>query len=222
MTIEQDDQHIYDDVSTAFAAVHAVGGPEAAIARGRALRRRRRTMPALAAAGVVAVSLGLSLTTAAHPATRPTASGTTKPSAVPVNVDDAAFSVHTDAKTGLVTVTVRELQDQDKLKQILAQAGVSSVFHSDTFTPVVGKPFKPFCTWTGAKALRSSKVITKQAPVVMVISTITIDPAAMPAGSVLAFDYVTIKDTGPTSTRVVATGPEVLYTLLSGQPTGCN
>jgi hypothetical protein len=224
MTIERNDQDIYDEVGAAFGNVSAPAGPGAAIARGRTLRRRHRTMPALATAGVVAVSLGLATLTQtsapAHTAADGAANGTTKPNTVAVNVQDAAFSVYTDAKTGLVTITVKEFEDQDKLKQALSQAGISAVFHTDTVTPAVGKPFKEFCTWTGAKSESSSKVITQHAPVLPVISSITIDPAAMPAGSVLGFDYTTVKSTG-SAAQVTVPGPAVEYSLLSGQPTGC-
>ena len=76
------------------------------LARGRALRRRKRAVPALAALGVVAASASLAValtgpsgaanTTNADPGHSLTANGTA------VNVDNAAFSVHTDTKTGKV------------------------------------------------------------------------------------------------------------------------
>jgi len=56
-----------------------------------------------------------------------------------VNVDNAAFSVHTDAKSRKVTVTVWQLVDENELKQVLAKASIRALFSSSTPTHVAVK-----------------------------------------------------------------------------------
>ncbi|MBR7838428.1 hypothetical protein KDL01_34490 [Actinospica durhamensis] len=193
------------------------------LARGRTLRRRKRAVPALGALGVVAVSASLALAligqngAGALPQAGSTHSLTSQGTSV--NVDNAAFSVHTDAKTGKVMVTFWQLGDQSELEQILAKAGVRTVFHSTTVTLPpgtidVGPHLPGLCTWLGATELDTSSVLTR--PTSASDNSFTIDPSKMPSGSVLAFKFEHLVDrTGKSYGTYI--GPE----LLSNQPTGC-
>ena len=190
------------------------------LARGRRLRRRKRAVPALGALGVVAVSasLAIALTGPNGARTTPeagsghslTSRGTT------VNVDNAAFSVHTDAKTGKVTLTFRQLADESELEQILAKAGIRAAFHTATETlppHTINNPSVPLCTWLGARHLDTLSVLTATPASA---NSFTIDPSKMPSGSVLAFNFENVVDTNgkPDGAYI---GPQ----LLSNEPTGC-
>jgi hypothetical protein len=169
------------------------------LARGRQLRRRKRAVPALGALGVLAASASLALALAgpnsaasASPGHALTSNGTV------VNVDEASFSVHTNAKTGIVTVTLRQFFDEDELKPILAKAGVRAVFN-------------PRCTGPGVKSLALLPGGAIGGRETQGGAVITIDPSKMPSGSVLEFIY----SPGP-----YAPYKAMGFGLLSGEPTG--
>lgn len=195
--IEQFEAH--DDGITEEALIGLLGSAfdegrrgratSAVLARGRQLRRRKRTAPALAALGVIAAAAGLSLTL-----TGPSAGHTVTADGAAVNVDEASFSVHTNARTGAVTVTILEYFHEDELKQILAEAGIRAVFN-------------PPCEGPGIKDLNPyNGVITND-----VGHSVTIDPSKMPSGSVLDFSFTP----GPYEPyNGMGVG------LLSGEPTG--
>jgi hypothetical protein len=201
--IDQQDQDVYDELSPAFAGVRLDRDVSNVIRRGRTLRRRWKTMPALAAAGVLAFSLSLAaVTTPSHSPTR----------GVLVNVDEAGFSVHTDAQTGTVTVALRQLFDEAQLKAILAEAGVHTVFHTAASSRA---SFMPPCTWTGVHQSDANDVVGPP-HVVDNEAVLTIYPSKMPAGSVLGFSLYTL-----TGSNGKVNGMMVTPTLLSGEPTGC-
>jgi hypothetical protein len=188
------------------------------LARGRQLRRRKRAVPALGALGVIAVAASLAVALTGPSGTaNPTAAGSghslTSNGAV-VNVDNAAFSVHTDAKTGKVTVTIRQFNDEGELKQILAKAGIRTVFDSVTVHPNAdgAVPAQP-CTWTGAAPAPVGYAVDDLLATAGKHETIIIHPSKMPSGSVLAFLYV--HNANDADANWV--GMEV----LSGEPTGC-
>lgn len=160
------------------------------LARGRQLRRRKRAMPALGALGVVATSLGLAaaLTGTSSTANTPDAQARHSLGAngAVVNVDNAAFSVHTNARTGKITVTVWQLADENELEQVLAKAGVHAFFYAPT-RPPAHVVIKASCAWPGATQLDESGVILPSSATPYVV---VIDPSKMPTGSVLAFVYV--------------------------------
>lgn len=177
------------------------------LARGRQLRRRKRAVPALGALGVIAASAGLGLALAgpsapASPAGANSGHAFTSNGAV-VNVDEASFSVHTNAKTGIITVTVRQFEDEAYFKQVLAEAGVRAIFDVPCTNEPGIKELNPFGVFTVTPA--------KPADGRQFAATITIDPAKMPSGSVLGFDYV--KGTNAANT-IFGIG------LLSREPTG--
>jgi hypothetical protein len=204
--IDQQDRNVYDEVGSAYADVHLERDAEDVIRRGRTFRRRRRTMPALAAASALAFSLSIAAVTAQTHASS---------SATLVNVDEAAFSIHTDAQSGVVTLTIRELFDESQLKQLLAEAGIPAVFHAGpmketddgrkTIVDAGG------CAWVGATLLNPGKVLLQT--IASTPDVFTIDPSAMPRGSVLGFDFLSM----PGKHGVVGVGA----TLLSTTPTGC-
>ena len=192
------------------------------LARGRQLRRRKRALPALSALGVVAasVSLAVALTgpSGADSTTNAGSSGhSLAGNGTVVNVDNAAFSVHTDVKTGKVAVTIRQYGDEGELKQILAKAGIRTVFITVT-VPVSAHESLHIsvwsCTWLGAKPLSESGVV--QPPTPAAPYTFTIDPSKMPSGSVLAFQFEDL-----TLANGTPHGVAVTRQLLSGEPTGC-
>ncbi len=168
----------------------------------------------IATAGVFAAVLGLGLTVAGGPASSPTADPTVRASVVPINVDNAAFSVHTDAKTGFVTISLSQPAGADELRKVLADGGIASYFHFATVTPVPGKLF---CTWIGAKEENTRSVFVS---VEVQVSTITIDPAKMPPGSALGLENLqfTTAANGPGYSGVRISSK---FALLSAEPTGC-
>jgi hypothetical protein len=214
-------------LGTAFADVRLDRGAGEVMARGRALRRRRKAVPALAAVGILAAALSLAAVTRSAPS----AAGphTLGYHGAVVNVDEAGFSIHTDPRTGAVTVTTFQLFDGAEMKALLAKAGVPAAFHNITYPagtsvwwnegglPDTGLPkgaiVEPemLCKWTGVSTLDSGNIISQPTQDGAVVVT-TIYPSRMPAGSVLGIRYVTV---GTAESNLIST------TLLSGQPTGC-
>lgn len=203
--IGQQDQDVYDEVGAAFDGVRFDREASEVIQRGRTLRRRHRAMPAVAAAGVLAVSLSLAVVTQHSPASTP--------GGAVVNVDEAAFSVHTNAKTGVVTVDIRELVDESELEHVLAEAGVPAVFHDTTMPDGTVVSPDMGCTWTGASVLDADKVLIIHASKSETV--FEINRGAMPHGSVVGFDYIT--EHAPRGLAMHGVSPR----LLSGMPTGC-
>ena len=208
-------------VGSAFDEGRRGRDPQDVLARGRALRRRKRAVPALAALGVVAASASLAVTLAgpsgaanttnADPGHSLTANGTA------VNVDNAAFSVHTDTKTGTVTITLKKFEDEGELQSTLAKAGIRTYFYAGTVTqhPHQAVPLL-WCTPVGATPLNSPNALTSvlYPTPASPKTTITIDPSKMPGGSVLAFTFESLaNDPGNTSVVTVR--------LFSGEPTSC-
>jgi hypothetical protein len=134
-------------------------------ARGRRLRR------GLAGAGAGSMALGVGLALAAG-----SGSGTSARS-VHVNLD--AWSVNT-LSSGLVYVDVRELRDPVSLRQTLARAGVPAIV-----------TFGEFCTEaSGDYAGNLQQILGKAAPGGE--PKLTINPAAIPAGSELSIGIVSV------------------------------
>jgi hypothetical protein len=131
---------------------------------------------------------------------------------------NAGFTVHTDSKSGKVTVTVAQNFNQGELKQILAQSGIRAYF-STTVLPAQPGQAVPIvsavpCTWVGAgldhsTGINSVMSVTPGSP----DTNITIDPSKMPSGSVLAFAFEYLGD--------VHHEVGLTETLLAGEPTGC-
>lgn len=197
--VDAADTALINLVGSAFDDGRAGHDRQDVLARGRRLRRRKRAVPAFGALGVIAASTGLALALAGHGGAPGKA----------LNVDNAGFSVHTDSKTGYITVTLRQWFNEDELKQILAKAGIRTVFQPQPQSePKPGVRSGTSCTWPGATKL-NRQVLVEPSPSA---DTITIDPSRIPSGSVLAFEYLTFIDGRP---HVVTSE------LLSNEPTGC-
>ena len=202
-------------VETAFADVHLNRDAFDVLARGRRLQRRRRAVPALGALGVLgaSASLAFALTGPSSPADTATASSgrTLTSGSTVVDVNEASFSVHTDAKTGIITLSLKEyVVDEGELKQVLAQAGVRAVFDAT-------------CMGPGIKELSLHGVISEDGwpnpgaygyPV-GTSPTVTINPFTMPSGSVLAFQSTALPSSAGGEVHVLSN-----VALYSGEPTG--
>jgi len=200
------DEALIGLVGTAFDEGRRGHEASDVLARGRQLRRRKRAVPALGALGVVAACAGLGLalagpSTPASPAGASSGHALTSNGTV-VNVDNASFSVHTNAKTGIVTVTFRQLFDEDEVKVILAEAGVRAVFN-----PRCAGPGIKYLTIPPGGGNGISGGETQDGGAVIII-----DPSKMPRGSVLEFIY----SPSPLTPSKVNVG----FGLLSGEPTG--
>jgi hypothetical protein len=185
-------------VGTALADVRLDRDAAEVVGRGRTLRRRRRAAPVLATAGVLAAAL--SLAAVAQPRHTPSAGHDLAYSGKTVNVDQAGFSIHTDVKSGVVTLTLRQVFDQAEVARLLNEAGIPTVFHS-------GEP----CSWTGAAVL-SPQLIVPDGLDGGDSNVFKIDRNTMPRGSVIAIDFVELYSPH---------GVGVDFKLLAGQPTGC-
>ena len=202
-----------DLVGTAFADVHLDGEAHDVISRGRRLRQRRKAVPVLATAGIAAAALSLAVVTQSSP---PSAgSHALGYNGAVVNVDEAGFSIHTDAKTGAVNVTFSQAFNEAEVKALLAKAGVPAAFFNITES-ASGSAVKATtpCTWTGAHEIDNGSAISEPLPQRGQDVYLTIYPSQLPARSVLGLVYETIGTGSSTAHGVGAT-------LLSGEPTGC-
>jgi hypothetical protein len=159
---------------------------DAVISRGHRLRRRRRATRAAvsaASAAALAVVIITSVLTAQH--------GSLTADGHQVNVDLAAWSVHTTANA-TVTVTVRDpdLSDPDRLRTVLAQAGVPASIQV-THVRTVRGTFIVGCAGPGQDGMPQVADVLGSPSIRQVDGTgiITIKPSAMPPGSVLSFVF---------------------------------
>jgi hypothetical protein len=185
------------------------------IARGRQLRRRRRWTKVTVGLGCVALTGAVA--TAGLPRHGPTLSAAGRP----VNIDLAAWSVHTNADA-TVTVTVRnsDLRDPDRLRAVLAQAGIPAsiqvvhlvVLHQGSQTiNIVG------CSGPGQDGIPQIIDVLGW-PLVhhgAGNDTITIKPSAMPPGSVLSFVFWVLPD------GTLGWQPQPDMSLHEGPPPPC-
>jgi hypothetical protein len=155
-------------------------------ARGRGLRTRRRSIAGATAVGVLGASLAFALPLSGSSA-QPVAARSQAQSQA-VNVDLAAWSVHTNADS-TVTITIRELRDPDMLRQVLAKAGVPAIVTVGT------------CVRNGDGMPQIGIVLSHMRKPDGTI--FTIKPSAMPPGAVLSIDYVTLGE-GHASAIVIA------------------
>jgi hypothetical protein len=161
-------------------------------ARGRALRRRRRhSMSALAAVVVATVaSLAVALNGPGN-------------NNAEIHVDLAAWSVDT-TPDGTVTVTVRELTDPERLRDVLTQAGVPAkvqFLQIPSGTPIGCREPQ------GRHVIPSNDILSEDDAGVW-----TIKAAAMPDGSVLNFVVIKTLD-GQALTTIMS--------LHAGEPGTC-
>jgi hypothetical protein len=151
-----------DGVRQSLGAVHMDRPAQEIIGRARARRLRRGLSGAAAGGTALGVSLALALS---GPAAAPS---------VHINLD--AWSVNT-TKSGVVDVTIRELDHPAELRQALAKAGVPTVV-----------TFGKYCTAT--KTLRQIGDVLNPAPQHARDVELSINPAAMPKGSKLSINVL--------------------------------
>jgi hypothetical protein len=148
-------------VSDSLTDVH-LDRPVSAIT-GRARARHLRRGLAGGAAAAVALGVGLSLTLTSGPAASRS-----------VHVNLAAWSVNTTS-TGQVELTLRELRDQDRLEQTLADAGVPAIVNFGQFC-------EPVSQADNLTATMGTHFIQRPVGRAGVLVGILIDPAAIPSG----------------------------------------
>jgi hypothetical protein len=159
-------------VKESLTDVHLDRSADAIRARARGRRLRR----GLAGAGAGGVALGVGLALAAGGG-----SGTAAARSVHVNLD--AWSVNT-LSSGLVYLDVRQLQQPALLRQTLARAGVPAIV-----------TFGEFCTETAAgNTANLQQILGKGA--LGGQPRLTINPAAIPAGSELSIGIVSASKRG--------------------------
>lgn len=185
LTGDQDEAFLVA-IRNSIAEVDVPTALDAVIGRGRRLRRRRRATRAAmgtASAAALAVVIIAGVLTTRHPGL--TAAGHR------VNVDLADWSVHTTANA-TVTVTVRDpdLSDPDRLRTVLAEAGVPASVQVTHVRSVNGVNIIG-CAGPGQDGIPEIIDVLGWPPIRQVNGTgiITIKPSAMPPGSVLSFIF---------------------------------
>jgi hypothetical protein len=160
-------------VKESLTDVHLDRSADAIRARARGRRLRRGLAGAGVGAGGVALGVGLALAVGGGPGT----------SARSVHVNLDAWSVNT-LSSGLVYVDVRQLSDPVLLRQTLARAGVPAIV-----------TFGEFCVQaSGADTGNLDQVLGKAA--LRGEPKLTINPAAIPAGSELSIGIVSVSKAG--------------------------
>jgi hypothetical protein len=156
-------------VKESLTDVHLDRSADAILARARGRRLRR----GLAGAGAGGTALGVGLVLAAGGG-----AGTAR--SVHVNLD--AWSVNT-LSSGLVYVDIRELREPGLLRQTLARAGVPAIV-----------TFGKFCTGpSGGNSQDLRQILGKSA---VGGGRLTINPAAIPAGSELSIGITQVSKHG--------------------------
>jgi hypothetical protein len=111
-------------VAGSFSGLHMDRDVEGITRRARALSRRRRAVPAVAAAAIVAAAGTVAVVGSAHsPAPATAVAGPGAPSAVG-NLTLTGFTVKSDPSNGIITVTVKNFSDPSGLVSALARYGV--------------------------------------------------------------------------------------------------
>ena len=154
------DTDVIREVRERFDQVHLDTGLATVVSRGRSLRRRRRLPGAVAVAAIATVvALGVA---GILPGTGPRA-------------ELAAWTV-TTRPTGLVEVTIRQLNDPAGLQRTLRADGVPSFVRFQGQLPEYCANFP----------IRSGKVLARVLPPddnAATTTALTIDPAAIPSGA---------------------------------------
>jgi hypothetical protein len=154
----------------------------------RAGRRRLHRGLSVAGAGALALGVGLGVVVSGGGGVTPVSSDKS------VHVNLAAWSVNTTSD-GLVDVTVRELTHPAAMRQALAQAGVPAYVSFDKFCQPKSGHGLPQINAVLGHSFSGHAVL------------MTIDPAAMPAGSELVIGMVHAWPGTVTSFSLVKDGP---------------
>lgn len=212
--MNHEDDEVLETVGGYFTGVNPTTPLESVTARGRRLRDNRRKLTGAATMGIAAVAaLAVALPGgSARPTTVQAAP--VKPT---VNVQLVGWSMVGNAN-GTVTLTFREFSDLDLLRQTLAQAGIrADVVATEPATCGAAAP--------GVHELPNNGVVafTFTGGQGADGATETVDPAAMPAGSVLRIGGVpqtdvraALRSADGTVTPLPVAALE--FDLFSGQP----
>jgi hypothetical protein len=187
--IQETDDDVFAPVRDSFAGVDLDTPLDSVIGRGRRVRRRRRTLAGAATMGVAAVAaVALAVPSATAPATP--AAGATAHSGpaghAAVHIQLAGWSMQSNAN-GTVTLTFHDFTDLPQLRQALAQAGIHAVVQDEFPTCGPGAP--------GVHQLPTGNAVTVSIDQSTYTVTETINPAALPAGSVLRLAGVQLNNT---------------------------
>lgn len=171
------DSDILELVDGSLGGLHMSRPVDEITARGRWLRTRRRSIAGAAAVGVLGASLAIALPLSGSSGQPVAAYGQSR--GLVVNVDLAAWSVHTNADS-TVTLTVREFRDPVLMQQVLARAGVSAIVTQGASCELMvdGLPAM-------SKVLDNHSHRDPRDPYITVIT-----PGAMPPGTSLFIDFV--------------------------------
>lgn len=210
---EMSDSEVLRTAADVLSAIPVAGPPdaEAVMARGRARRRHHRATLGLAsttAAAAVAISLAAAL--GGSPASAPGA-GT---------IQTTAFTLVQNAN-GTVTLTLTQGQmfDPSVLQRALARDGIPALVKIDTFCASY-----PAVPWADARAVWSVRLpdgtrvplFTPGEHTIPPDAVNVINPATIPAGTELFFDYVNHDQT--------LIGDPLIYTnsysCIKGSPPG--
>jgi hypothetical protein len=213
--------NIHDDISdedvlraaaTSLSALPVARPPaaETIMARGRARHRRTVTGLSLAGiAGVAVVALGLAGALGGH---SPARAGTT--------IRTAAFTLAKNASgTATLTLTRDQIFDPAALQQALQQDGIPALVDTDSYCSSSPAPPSPHGIGIISVQLPDGTPVGKSTPghqqSTPADAVTVINPAAMPAGTELFFDYVE-------SARALIGGLVYThsYTCSSGLPSG--
>ena len=204
----QESDEVLVAVAKSFSSVEPKTSLTSVIGRGRQLRNRRRALPGLTTTGVAAVTI---MAVAMVSSSRGMHGSELHASGHAVNVDLAAWSVHTNPNA-TVTMTVRDFWNPDELRAVLARACIRADVQTYVSNGRAG-----ICEQTLVLHGLPQIVDVLGSPMVRQVngaSVVTINPAAMPAGSVLVVDFVYIGHRGSPA-RAVAVG------LSDGVPEKC-
>lgn len=183
MNDSMNDSDILDRVDGSLSGVRMQRPIDEITARGRRLRTRRRSIAGAAAVCVLGASLAIALPLSGSSGQPVVAYAPTQSQVV--NVDLAAWSVHTNADS-TVTLTVREFQDPVQMQQVLARAGVSAIVTqgADCALNMDGLPMI-------SKVLDNYSHHDPSDPYITVIR-----PSAMPPGTSLFINFTGIDTPG--------------------------
>ena len=161
-------------------------------------RRLIAGITAFASAGSVVLGLGLSGVLGAAPARTPGTIGTAAPARTPGTIRTAAFTLTSNANgTDTLTLTQGQILDPAALQQALAQHRIPALVKTGTYCS--SSPAAPDPSSIGVLTVQHANgaALPNQSPAVKTpanfvpAKTVTvINPAAMPSGTELFFDYV--------------------------------
>jgi hypothetical protein len=208
------DQELITAVRQSVHGVHMNVPAEQIVSRSRAIRagghrRLAAGITAAAAAGAVVLGLGLSGALGSAAAHKTEALGSTTAHGKTGTIRTAAFTLTRNANgTDTLTINPQVLLDPSTLQDDLTQYGIAAKVTIGSFCSSDPSPagFRQVVTFYPSSGLISPA----QHP------TVTIDPAAMPAGTELSFGNFQLADGQETALTLIDTNS---YTCASTSPT---